>query len=196
METIIYNNKYRSVRQYREIIFFQRRGIDSIAFILYDKNREKPYGLIRERKPVLDYRYHTENCLKENDYVFATEHGVFLQTAFGGSNDTITEEEYKKFSELERIEHFKELVKKEALEEAGYSVEYDKIHYTGKDFVSTQMNQFCYLFYVDVTGLEKGEPTTTSEIEKLATVEWLSAKEISAEHDWKAKSILFNMFIE
>ncbi len=72
-------------------------------------------------------------------------------------------------------------------EESGYQAE--DIHYYGKLFVSTQMNQFCHMYLVDVSTLFKGK-TTDNPTEQLASVEWMRREEALKIPDWKANYIL------
>lgn len=183
MEKVIFNSPggFLNVKSAATTPYFyaERKGMDSIAFILIDNNRDKKYGMINERKPPMDYRMGEE---------------VMMETAFGGSNDMIDVEEYINMSDDEIISHFKELVQTECREESGYRVDLDKIEFVSKELVSTQMNQFCYLFKVDVTGVEQGEKEPQNREEAIATVEWKSLKDVQKTNDWKAKTILFNNF--
>ncbi len=98
----------------------------------------------------------------------------FLLTAFGGSID--------KSCSLEQI------VKDEVEEESGYKNA--RINYLGKAFVSTQMNQFCHLFIVNITNAEQGKPRPENNIESKASVVWVSRKDIISGDCWKAATIL------
>ena len=141
--------------------YAERAGKDSIAFILIDNNKENCIGLIKELKPPIG-----------ND--------VFLTTAFGGSLD----------KDIPLIE----IVREEVKEEAGYLVNSNtfmslgKIIPVGKVLVSTQMNQFCHLFVVDVTGLSQGK-RDLDEHEFGSTVEWIEPEDLLTLQDWKAPLI-------
>ena len=96
-----------------------------------------------------------------------------LKTAFGGSIDL----------DLDLID----IVKTEVIEEAGYDVDISKISYIGKTFVSTQMNQFCSGYLVDVTGLKPTETeASTSEKMKDNHVVWMDVNEMFTNSDWKS----------
>lgn len=143
-------------------VYGERLGKDSIAFILFDENAEdgKHYALINERKPAMNARYDRE---------------VFMTTAFGGSNDS---------------DHsFEEITQKEVKEESGYSVDLNRITSLGSVLVSTQMNQMCYLYMVNVTDLQKGERELGMG-EQGSEVIWMSEKAIYLGQDWKATTIL------
>lgn len=157
--------------------YAERKGADSVAFILIDYNRDDKFGMISERKPPLDERF--------NDL-------VFLETAFGGSNDMIDDESYFKMSDDVVIEHFRELVQTEAREESGYVVDLDRIKFISKEYVSTQMNQFCFMFTVDVTNIIQGEADPQNKEEAMAKVVWKTLDGVKATNDWKTKTILFN----
>lgn len=98
----------------------------------------------------------------------------FLSTAFGGSID--------KSCSLQQI------VEDEVREEAGYTDA--KIYYQGKAFVSTQMNQFCHLYLVDVTQAKKSEPEPENDMESIASVVWQDRAEVVLGDCWKAATII------
>jgi len=158
--------------------YAERKGIDSVAFILVDRSKEKPYGVVNERKPPLDER---------------SDGLAFLETAFGGSNDIIDLESYYQLNENEKISHLLEIVKNEVREEAGYLIETHDITFISKEFVSTQMNQWCYLFSVNVSGIVQGEKDPQNETEAMATVVWKSLDEVKKMNDWKTKTIVFHL---
>jgi hypothetical protein len=134
--------------------FAERKGVDSVAFICYDKSKEK-FLLNEEATPPL---------------------GVFLIRAFGGSLDkNITKEE---------------IVQAEVLEEAGYEVDLSDIKSLGKAFVSTQMNQYCYLYLVFISDKNKKERKPENATEALSKLKWLSEDSIINNDDWKAITIL------
>jgi hypothetical protein len=153
--------------------YSSRAGQDSVAFILYNDN-DKSFGLIEEIKPPLNER---ENKI------------VRLCTAFGGSCDTNNT--------------YEEIVKNEVLEESGYEVPLDRIHHVSKTFVSTQMDQYCELFLVDVTDIDKTqkaeheitfnelseEQKKNSELYIGNSVKWMNANELMDNNDWKSITI-------
>jgi len=135
-------------------------------------DEEKGYGLIRELKPPLK---------KDDD--------VYLTTAFGGSIDREGED-------------LVDLVRREVEEEAGYQVDPDRILFAGKTMVSTQMNQICHLFLVDVTEIPK-TLKTEAEIAREENgsrefigneVVWMSAKGVLENQDWKSIFIVARTF--
>ena len=182
MDKILFESKggFMKVKSPERPYFYaERKGVDSVAFILIDSNRGgDDYGVTHERKPPMDDRYNTK---------------FFLETAFGGSNDMVADEHYFNMSDDEVINHFKELVKIETKEEAGYTVDIDRIKFVSKEFVSTQMNQWCFLFAVNVTDIEVGERDPQNETEALAEVRWKTLDEVNKLNDWKTKTIVFNM---
>ncbi len=115
-------------------VYAERAGINSIAFIAYDRTT-KMFGLIAEDKPPLDemWNYPQRRI-----------------TAAGGSLDID-----KSPAEICRIE---------VLEEFGFDVDRNFIHCVGKTLVSSQMSQMCLLYLVDVTGLEAGESEEDNEL--------------------------------
>jgi len=138
-------------------LYGERLGVDSIAFILYDSNKEKPFGIIEEIKPPL------------------YERGIEkLKTAFGGS--------------IDKNKNLIDIVIDEVREEAGYIVGPENVEFVGKIFVSTQMNQFCYLYFVDINN-SKFVGQNLEENEK-GNVKWVSKDEIVIGKDWKAITIL------
>jgi hypothetical protein len=181
MEKVIFESpgKFLVVKSADTTPYFyaERKGMDSVAFILVDSNRSNKYGMINERKPPMDHRMGEE---------------VFMETAFGGSNDVIDDDTYLAMSESEVIEHLRELVQTEAREESGFDIGLDRIKFVSKELVSTQMNQFCFMFIVDVTDIEQGESDPQNAEEARATIIWKTLKGVQKTNDWKAKTILFN----
>jgi len=167
--------------------YAERAGLDSVAFILVDENREDKYGVVKERKPALDDRYGLE---------------VLVETAFGGSNDAIDDEKYREISKSYGrnkdskdfvLSHFQKLVQTEAREESGFDVDLSRITYVSKELVSTQMNQWVYTFAVNVTGLTQGTPEPQNAEEEQSTIVWKTLKQVQQMNDWKAKTIVFSM---
>lgn len=98
-----------------------------------------------------------------------------LLTAFGGSLD---KEGLSKLA----------IVKGEVEEESGYVG--GKIKGCGRYFVSTQMNQFCYLYLVDVTNARfKGRQPETYW-ESISEVEWVTRSRVMKGECWKAITII------
>lgn len=157
---LLFDNPWLKVKKAGGFIYSERKGVDSIAFVLIAINAadERRIGLIHEYKDPI---------------------GRFLTTAFGGSIDN---EKYHK--------DLKVLVKDEVIEESGFDVSFESINYHGKAMVSTQSNQFCHLFSVEVDKLQQGERTTTNATELLSKVTWLTMKEINELEDWKAQAII------
>jgi 8-oxo-dGTP pyrophosphatase MutT (NUDIX family) len=100
---------------------------------------------------------------------------AFLTTAFGGS--------------LDKNLPLVDIVIEEVKEEAGYTVSSDNITDLGHVLVSTQMNQRCYLFMVDVTDIPLGE-RDLDENESGSTVVWINQEKVTVIEDWKAPVIL------
>jgi nicotinamide mononucleotide adenylyltransferase len=98
----------------------------------------------------------------------------FLNTAFGGSIDSNN--------------CLLDIAKQEVLEEAGYKDA--KMISLGKVFVSTQMNQFCYLYVSDITDAKFHGRQPQNKTEAASSVIWLNEEEIIKTEDWKATTIL------
>lgn len=188
-EIICQLNQFTTVKKRGRFTYSERKGIDSIAFIFKKGNQ---FGLTLERKPPLEDRM-SEKAFQNNlIFVLDEDDEVFLLTAFGGSNDMISAEEYLYLNEEDRITLFKKIVKEEGIEEAGYLLSEENISFITKSFVSTQQNQLCYLFLVNVDNAELTEKTTKDKTEMKAQLIWLSKEEILKTIDWKAKTILFH----
>jgi hypothetical protein len=155
------NIPFMTVKDNNGYQYAERLGMDSVAFILLDKDRNNSWGLINERKPPMDCRY---------------DRDVFMTTAFGGSLD----------SDMSAIN----TVQAETWEEAGYKVDIERITHLGDVLVSTQMNQMCKLYIVDVTGLEVGEGSPQNEMEAMAETVWCAIDKVITNEDWKATTIL------
>ena len=100
----------------------------------------------------------------------------FVLGAFGGSND--------------KDKSFVGIVIDEVREEAGFIVTEKDVKELGKCLVSTQMNQYCYLFVVFVDKDKAREREPENEIEAMAEVEWVDESEIASLDDWKSIVIL------
>ena len=135
--------------------FAERRGVDSVAFICYDRDSEQ-FLLNREYK------------VPNNKMVLG---------AFGGSFDKTNDPLYVVINEVK--------------EEAGFIVDHHNIVYLGKVLVSTQMNQYCWLYIVFVNKDKQVEREPENEIEKMAKIEWhLWDNEIYKLEDWKPITII------
>jgi hypothetical protein len=158
--SIIFNNPFIKVKSSGRFIYTERKGVDSVAFILLATNAsdERRIGLINEYKPPID---------------------SFLTTAFGGSIDN---EKYR--------DNLTQLVIDEVIEEAGFVVTGESIKSYGKVFCSTQMNQFVHLFAVEVDKTKQGDPTTTDPLEMKSSVVWMTMPEAIKTEDWKATTII------
>ena len=102
----------------------------------------------------------------------------FVLGAFGGS--------------IDKEKSLKQIVVDETREEAGFEVDESNIYYLGKVLVSTQMNQFCYLFLVKVNKKDQQERQPENAVEAMATVEWVSWCSDLYENmeDWKPLAIV------
>lgn len=116
----------------------------------------------------------TGKFLLNKEYTPPTDE--FLVRAFGGS--------------LDKEKDLFEIVIDEVKEEAGYDVSKKEVECVGKVFVSTQMNQYCHLFIVNVTGLTPTGRKPENKMEAMADTVWMTDEEIVACPDWKAISIL------
>ena len=87
----------------------------------------------------------------------------------------------------------KEIVRGELKEEAGFDT-FLEMRSLGPVFVSTQMNQYCYLFLVKVDPKAQGERRPENLCESLATVVWRTKEEILLGDDWKAITIISKAF--
>lgn len=158
MDEVLYTSPHGwiTVKKNGEFYYCERKGQDSIAFVLFSSNIEdhKRIGVVREYKSPI---------------------GIPLVTAFGGSID---DEKYH--------DNLYTLVIDEVLEESGFKVEASDITYYGKVYVSTQMNQFCHLFAVSVDKFIQGLRTTDNPLELQSVIEWLTLPEVFQLEDWKA----------
>lgn len=159
---------YITVKQNDYYTYAERAGLDSVAFVLYNKDTKR-YGLIMEYKPPIDR---------------------FLITAFGGSLDKDTRVNHDLFILKYSIglDYLKEIVREETKEEAGYSVHSEQILLVGSYFCSTQMNQHVHLFVVEVNDSQFTGRKPENEMEEAASVIWLTMDDVldSPLKDWKS----------
>ena len=95
--------------------------------------------------------------------------------AFGGSLDKAVDK--------------MEIVRGELKEEAGFDGDIP-IAELGPMFVSTQMNQYCYLYLALVEKEKQGQRHPENAIEAMAQPVWLTMEEVINGSDWKAISII------
>jgi len=163
---VVFDNQWLKVKRAGGYMYSERKGVDSVAFIFIAINASD------EKRIGLIHEY--------KDPI-----GSFLTTAFGGSID---DEKYH--------QNLKTLVKDEALEEAGFDVKLSQIQYHGKTMVSTQSNQFCHLFSIEVNKMDQGDRTTTNPTELKSAVSWLTMPEIKDVKDWKSQTIILRRMMD
>ena len=102
----------------------------------------------------------------------------FVLGAFGGSIDKDKKPE--------------EIVLDEAREEAGFLVSSDAVKLVGKVLVSTQMNQWCYLYIVFVDKDKQKNREPENDVEAMATTHWMAQSKFafSKVKDWKPITII------
>lgn len=150
----------------------------NIKEVVDEKNHVSGYQFA-ERRGVdsvafICYNSETGQFLLNREYTPPTNE--FLVRAFGGSLD-------KQISK-------KSIVKEEVQEEAGYTVTDDMIHEVGSAFVSTQMNQRCFLYLVDITNGKKTGRIPENQVEQMATELWRKEIDINWGDDWKSIVII------
>lgn len=159
-DKIEYVSEYITVKKNEGYYYAERKGVDSVAFVLFSIDPN-------DEKRI--------GIVKE----FKSPVNEFVLTAFGGSID---DEKYHN--------DLRELVVEEALEEAGFTISVDQVDYYGKCFVSTQMNQYCHLFGVNVDKKLQGKKTTTNIRELDSVITWITLPELYELEDWKAITIV------
>jgi 8-oxo-dGTP pyrophosphatase MutT (NUDIX family) len=168
METVIWESTgkahngapFLSIKENNGYYYAERAGIDSVAFVLYDRALGE-VACVSERKPPLDAR---------------VGEPVFVTTAFGGSID-------KEHTNVQ-------IVIEEVKEEAGFIATADDIAHVGSVLVSTQMNQYCHLYVVFVNKYDEGEKDPQTEMEAEAEVVWMDFHDVFDIEDWKAPTIM------
>jgi 8-oxo-dGTP pyrophosphatase MutT (NUDIX family) len=96
--------------------------------------------------------------------------------AFGGSCD--------------KDKDLKDIVIDEVKEEAGFVVKRASVMSVGKVLVSTQMNQYCYLYLVFVNKDYQVEREPENAIEAMAETSWHNIAEVFTLEDWKPITII------
>jgi hypothetical protein len=120
------------------------------------------------------YDSRTNKFLVNGEYKPPTNE--FIDGAFGGSLDKDVSKE--------------EIVIAEVKEEAGFVVDEDAVVMVGRSFVSTQMNQYCYLYIVYVDREDQQEREPENAIEAMAETKWVTVDEINLSDDWKSIAIV------
>jgi 8-oxo-dGTP pyrophosphatase MutT (NUDIX family) len=144
--------------------YAERKGIDSVAIILNDKNGDG-IGLINEVKPPFNERY------QEKDMHFKA-------TALGGSlfDMGFSEKEWLALSEKEKQDVAAQTALKEVREETGYQPNYNDIQFVGKVVFNSMSNEYVWLFVAHVDKENQGKPDPQCENEARANVEWVDGK--------------------
>ena len=83
-----------------------------------------------------------------------------------------------------------EIVIEEVREEAGFEVTEDDVISLGRVLVSTQMNQYCYLYLVNVNKKDQLERRPENAVEAMAKIVWTKEEDIEFLEDWKAITIV------
>ena len=100
----------------------------------------------------------------------------FIDGAFGGSLD----------KNVDKIQ----IVLDEIREEAGFDIDKEYVYFLGKVFVSTQMNQYCHLYIIEVDRNKQLERKPENLVEAMAKTKWIGWDDIGKLEDWKAITIL------
>lgn len=100
----------------------------------------------------------------------------FITGAFGGSMD--------------KDKSPTDIVIGEVREEAGFEVEKNDVKYLGRVMVSTQMNQFCFLFLVILDKKNQKEKQPENAIEAMAKTKWVKEEDIYRMEEWKPITIV------
>jgi hypothetical protein len=165
------NNKFLNIKEVcdsdmhvKGYQFAERRGVDSVAFICWDSNTNE-FLLNHEYKPPVN---------------------EFIYSAFGGSLDKGV---YIGLEANEKSAYLTNIVIGEAREEAGFKVTEEDIYFVGRAFVSTQMNQFCWLYLVKVDREKQLETKPENAVEGMATPTWMGFG-VEKLDDWKAITII------
>lgn len=121
------------------------------------------------------YDFTTEKFLLNKEYKPPV--AKFILGGFGGS--------------LDKDKSLLDIVQEEVKEEAGYTVPKKNIFALGKVLVSTQMNQFCYLYIAFVDDQLKTGRAPENAVEAMATPEWVTYEQINSINmeDWKPIAI-------
>ena len=116
----------------------------------------------------------------DNEFLVNKEYkppvSMFITGAFGGS--------------IDKSKSPTDIVIGEVREEAGFEVEKTDVKYLGRVFVSTQMNQFCFLFLVILDKAEQKDRQPENAIEAMATTKWVKEEDIYRMEEWKPIAIL------
>ena len=85
-----------------------------------------------------------------------------------------------------------QITQEEVVEEAGYDVDFDRIHPLREMAVSGQTNEICHLFLIDVTGMEPQAPQPENIFEASVRRSWLPVSAVLERADWKAIMIVLH----
>lgn len=144
--------------------FMERKGVDSVAFILVDNNRPDCIGLLTQ---------------------YRGSYGEFLLGAYTGSLDK---------PELDLSHIVLEEVKEEAGFSIPEEDIDQRIIFISKEITGSMTNERVNLYIVNVTGLEQEKLEPESVFEENCENVWVTPEEaLSKAQDWKVKLILLTV---
>ena len=93
---------------------------------------------------------------------------------------------------IDKDKSLKQIVIGEVFEEAGFVVEEKQVYELGRVLVSTQMNQYCHLFLVEIDKDDQQEKHPENAIEAMATTHWVTWGNdlVRSMEDWKPLAII------
>ncbi|OYD27175.1 hypothetical protein EI74_0087 [Mycoplasma testudineum] len=151
--TLLFKTQWISVYKNEKNFFYcQRKGINSIAALLFRKNENNEVEFMIHYQPMPEVEFK-----KSWDQPYPC-------TITGSFEDGDTAEE---------------TVIKEVAEEGGFIINKNHIVSSNINASSTQMNEMVFNYLIDVTNLKQGVPTTDGSIfEQVAFNKWVDKKEI------------------
>ncbi len=147
-------------------VYAERLGRDSIAFVLYDKEREK-FGLIKESKPPLD----------------GEDFRAYLVSAFGGSIDM--DASTQKICQIEVEEEAGYEVPLKSIVSLGKTFVSSQMSQTCELFVVDVTD-------IPKTKIAEWEESKTLEPDEVRLI-WMSKDEVMANMDWKSVFVVSQM---
>lgn len=143
-------------------VYSQRAGVDSVKFMLIDRNH-KLFGLVQELKPpIMGVEYNQ----------------AYNISAFGGSMSLDIKKVSGSYQKVSLVRESNiSLIAKEVKEETGYYVTPERISYKFSKLLGSQSDEVVHGYIIDVTNLTPAN-RELEDGEESSSVVWLSAEDV------------------
>ena len=181
---VLHDNPFRKFCKdtKKDWYFVQRKGIDSVKFLLFKRDPEFKIGLVKEPWSQFD---HMES---NGDY-------TMVDSVFSGSQDKMTDEEYLALDDEAKLMLMSSIVTNEAEEESGYLVERDAVDFRGINRYGSTTEK-CWMFTICVDDADMGKKNPQTDKELMAETIWITPEEVSGLECSITKTLCYELILE